>query len=641
MERTIHHSGEMPDTVRRDAFMEAIAVANIPALIPTLVQLTGDLRWLEPPYQPKRAPGVDENETGRLPEDIQQEIRDAALKAVLAYKAGAPVAIPHPSDELCCKMLQVSMGEAIPLDYAPLIQGHLPDTKKLPQRALNLPAGFRVVIIGAGISGIGLAVHLKHAGVPFEIIERSDDIGGVWRENNYPGAGVDTPNHIYGFAFAPNDWSMYYALRGEIKAYLDSVVDQFDLRSSIRFGTQLEKAEFDAARSEWALSVRNPDGSLENSRTSVLISAAGVFSTPNLPDIPGLEQFEGTVVHTAQWPEGLSAKGKRVAMIGNGASGMQVAPEIHRDVESLTIFQREPQWIAPTTKFRAPIAPALRFLMNEVPYYRTWYRLRLAWIFGDRLYPSLQKDPTWEHPDRSLNRQNDYHRAYFTQYLEEELEGRPDLIEKSLPTYPPYGKRMLMDNGWYRMLKHDRVKLVTDPIETIGKDRIVTVTGEEYPIDLLVCATGFDMRLLTSYTLVGRSGRTLREAWSDIDARAYLGTTIPDFPNFLLLYGPNLQLGHGGSWIEIVEFQINYVMDMLKKFADDGLREFECRQSVYDDYDREICSAHDRMIWSHKGMSTYYRNKNGRIVVNSPLRMTDLYRRLKEVNLDDYQIRRA
>lgn len=617
----------------------AMRIANIPSLLAMLVQLTGDLRWIEEPYRPSRPVGVDDNDTGGLAPAIQQQVRDAALEAVLAYRRGVPVAMPHPAPELSVRMLEWTMCEPIPLDYAPIINAYLPDTQKLPDRVLDLPEGFRVLIVGAGISGIGLAVNLGQAGVPFTIIERDEDIGGVWRENNYPGAGVDTPNHIYGYSFAPNDWSMYYAMRGEIRGYLEGVVDSFGIRPSIEFGTSLKVAVYDPEASQWVLELERADGMRETRRVSVLVSGVGAFSTPKMPDIPGLGAFEGTCVHSACWPEELSVAGKRVSIIGNGASAMQVGPEIHKQVAALNIFQREPQWVAPTSQFRKLIPEPLRLLMREVPYYRAWYRLRLAWTFGDRLHTSLQKDPSWPHPERSLNRINDAHRAFFANYLEEELAGRPDLIAKCLPKYPPYGKRMLMDNGWYRMLRDDRVTLVTDPVVRIERDRVVTQAGDEFPTDVLVMATGFDMRFVTSFNLVGRSGRSLRETWGDIDARAYIGTTIPDFPNFLLLYGPNLQLGHGGSWIEIVEMQIRYVMDMIGKMADRSIREFECRTEPYEAYDAELKAANERMVWTHPGMSTYYRNRNGRIVVNSPLRMTDLFNRLSEVNLDDFELR--
>jgi len=622
------------------ALAAAVRMANIPSLLAMLVQLTGDEKWINDPYRPVRPVGVDDNDGGGLDPAIQDEIRNAAMQAVLGYKLGVPVAYPHLPPELAVRILASAMSEPIPLDYAPIIEAYLPDTRKLPDARLEFPPGFHVLIVGAGISGIGLAVNLQAAGVPFTIVERSDDTGGVWRENAYPGAGVDTPNHIYGYSFASNDWSMYYALREEIKAYLDGVVEQFGLRRYIRFGTKLESAQFDAGASVWDAVLSRPDGGCETMRPNVLVSCVGAFSVPKYPPIPGLADFSGVTVHTASWPSDLDIEGKRVAMIGNGASAMQVGPEIHRKVASLTVFQREPQWVAPTSQFRKPIPEPLRLLIREVPYYRAWYRLRLAWTFGDRLHTSLQKDPAWPHPERSLNRINDAHRAFFADYLERELAGRPDLIAKSLPAYPPYAKRMLMDNGWFRMLRHEHVTLVIDPVVGIEGDRLVTAAGEEYPVDILVLATGFDMRFLTSYSLKGRSGRTLREAWDDIDARAYIGTTVPNFPNFLCLYGPNLQLGHGGSWIEIVEMQIRYVMDMLRRMADEGIAEFECREDVFEAYDRELREANDRMVWTHQGMSTYFRNSHGRVTVNSPLRMTDLFRRLSAVDTSDFHLKK-
>jgi 4-hydroxyacetophenone monooxygenase len=626
---------------QEDAFARAVQLANIPSLLPMLVQLTGELRWLDAPYQPKRLSGVGDNDSGGLAPQIASEIRRAALEAILAHKRGKPAAIPHPSAELCIRMLECAMGESIPADYAPLVKAHLPDTPKLPTEMLPCPEGFRVLIVGAGISGIGLAVHLKHAGVPFEIIDKSSEPGGVWMDNRYPGCGVDTPNHIYAFSFAPNDWSMYFALRDEIKRYLDGLLDRYDLRSSIQLESQVEKATFDSACSEWLVTVLRKDGSREVKRANILISGVGAFAAPKRPNIPGLETFEGTCAHTARWPGCLSTAGKRVAMIGNGASAMQVGPEIYKSVASLTIFQREPQWVAPTNQFRTRILEPVRFLLREMPYYRAWYRLRLAWTFGDRLHPTLQKDATWPHPARSLNRVNDSHRVFFTQYIQSQLFERPDLLEKSLPAYPPYGKRMLMDNGWYQMLLDPRVTLVTDPVAAIARDRLITRSGAEYPADVLILATGFDMRWLTTYSLIGRSGRSIRETWNDIDARAYLGTSIPDFPNFICLYGPNLQLGHGGSYIEILEMQINYVMDMLRQMTTRSIKEFECRPAVFEAYDRELTDAQNNMVWTHPGMSTYYRNKNGRVTVNSPLRMADLFKRLSHVNLDDYEIRYA
>jgi 4-hydroxyacetophenone monooxygenase len=620
-------------------FAEAVAIANIPTLLMVLVQLTGDLRWLEEPYRPQRARGMNDNDSGGLPEPLQVEVRKAALEAILAWRAGRPVAIPEPSVELRRRMLACAVAEEVPAEYDPIIAADLPLAQNDIVEKLPVPEGFGVLIIGAGVSGLCAAIKLQQAGIPFTILEKSARLGGIWRDNRYPGAGVDTPNHLYSYTFAPYDWSMYFALRDELHAYLEHVADTFNLRPHIRFETEVKSADYQAATQQWAVTVQQADGSHETLTTNILISAVGIFNPIKLPDIKGLERFTGPCFHTAEWPADLDLTGKRVAMIGNGASAMQTGPEIQHIVKSLTIFQRSPHWVAPNEQFRKPIPEALRFLLREVPLYRAWYRIRLGWTFGDRIHATLQKDPTWPYADRSLNKINDSHRAYFTHYIVSELGDRTELLDQVVPTYPPFGKRMLMDNGWYRMLRNEKVKLVSDPIVEIGPDRVITKDGSEYEADVLVVATGFDvLRFLTAFEIRGRSGRKLREVWEDDNAKAYLGMTIPDFPNFFCMYGPNLQPGHGGSLIFVVEMQMRYIMDVLKKMLTQGLGAVECRQDVHDAYNERVDQAHANMVWTHPGMETYYRNARGRIVVNSPYRNATFYEMTRAANLSDFNV---
>jgi 4-hydroxyacetophenone monooxygenase len=618
-------------------FAEAIAIANVPVLLMVLVQLTGELRWLEEPYRPNRNRGVGDNDSGGLPEPIQAEVRAAALEAILAWRAGRPMALPEPSAELRLKLLSWAMAEKIPAEYDSIIAAELavlPD-RTTPQ--LPVPKGFEVLIIGAGVSGLCAAINFQQAGIPFTIIEKSARLGGIWRDNRYPGAGVDTPNHLYSFANAPYDWSMYYALRGELHAYLEHVAEKFGLLPHIRFGTEVKSADYDQATQRWMVAVRDADGAQDTLKANVVISAVGIFNPIKMPTIKGLDRFEGPCFHTAEWPADLDLKGKRVAMIGNGASAMQTGPEIQNTVESLTIFQRSPHWVVPNDQFRTPIPEALRFLLREVPVYRVWYRLRLGWTFGDRLHAALQKDPAWPHPERSMNKINDGHRDYFTRYIMAEIGEQPELLEKVVPTYPPFGKRMLLDNGWYRMLRNERVKLVADPIVAIGPHQITTKDGTQYDADVLIVATGFDvLRFLTSFDARGRSGRSLRETWHDDDARAYLGLAMPDFPNFFCLYGPNLQPGHGGSLIFVVEMQMRYIMDVLKQMLQQGIGAVECRQDVHDAYNEGIDQAHTNMVWAHPGMETYYRNARGRVVVNSPYRNATFYEMTCAADLGDF-----
>ena len=625
------------DTERR--FAEAVAVANIPTLLMVLVQLTGELHWMQEPYRPKRQQGMGDNDTGGLEPRHQTEVREAALEAILAWRAGRPVAIPEPEPELLVEMLSCAMGETVPPEYGEFTSAQL-GHRPVDRDPIPVPEGFSVLIIGAGVSGICAGINLQAAEVPFTIVERNPTVGGVWLENRYPGAGVDTPNHLYSYSFAQHDWTKFFALRDELWGYLEEVTDRFDLRRHIRFDTTVERAVYDADRQLWTVSVAGPDGPEEHT-ANIVISGSGIFNPAVWPDIDGIDDFAGPSFHTSQWPADLDLAGKKVAIIGNGASCMQIGPEIQHDVEQLTIFQRSNHWAAPFDQFRREVPESLRFLLRELPIYQAWYRVRLGWTFNDRTHSALQKDPDWDHPERALNATNDAHRAYFTRYIESELGDRQDLLPKVLPTYPPFGKRMLMDNGWYRMLRNPSVELVDDSIVRVEADRVITVDadGDEqaHEADVLVIATGFDvLRFLNTYEAVGRTGRTLRETWEDDNAEAYLGTVIPEFPNFFVLYGPNLQPGHGGSLIFVVEMQVNYIMDVLRQMAEGGLGSVEIRPEVNRHYNDAVDEAHEKMVWTHPGMTTYYRNQRGRIVVNSPYRNVDYFAMTRRADLDEY-----
>jgi 4-hydroxyacetophenone monooxygenase len=619
-----------------ELFAAALASANVPTLLMVLVQLTGDERWLEAPYLPTKARGLSDNEWGGLPDDVQAEVRGAAFAAIMAWRAGEPVAIPAPSRALLIRMMSVAMGEVVPDEYAPMIAGELGLDDAADTSGSVVPPGFRALIIGGGISGICAAVRLQEAGVPYTIIERNVDVGGVWLENRYPGAAVDTPSHLYSFSFAPYDWSRYFASQGEILEYLRSVADRFDLRRHVRLGTEVTAVTYDEALQQWSVQTSGPTGS-ETLTANVVISAVGAFNKPKIPDIAGMGTFGGPNFHTADWPEGIDLTGKRVAVVGNGASAMQVVPAIVDSVESLVVFQHSPQWAAPFEKFKQPVAEPVRFLLGEVPLYYAWYRTRLAWIFNDRLYQSLQKDPGWPHPERSLNAVNDAHRRALTGYIESELGHRTDLHDAVIPTYPPFGKRMLLDNGWFRSIARDHVVVETERVAEVRPTSIVTSSGREHEVDVIVWATGFDVvRFLAPIDIRGRDDVRLHDVWQGDDARAYLGTVIPQFPNFFVLYGPNTQFGHGGSLITVMERQVHYLMSALRRMFHDGVGSLEVRANVHDEYNARIDAAHERMVWTHPGMDTYYRNARGRVVVNNPFRMQEFWHLTASADVNDY-----
>lgn len=627
-----------------DAWREAVAIANIPTLLVVLVQMTGDRRWLEDPYRPTRTKGLGDNDDGGLPERLQDQIRDAALAAIREWRAGKPLAIPAPSADLLVEMMSVSLGETVPPEYAPMIAHELgvADERRAASAgadAAGPPPGFGVLIVGAGVSGLCAAIRLQAAGVAYTIVERNETVGGTWLENRYPGCGVDVPSHLYTFSFAPNDWSQYFALREELHEYFERVASDFGVTERIRFRTEVTAARYDEAAQGWAVDVVNPDGSKETLRADVVISAVGAFNKPRLPDVRGAGSFEGPSAHTARWPEeGIDVEGKRVAVVGNGASAMQLVPAIADAAGSIVVFQRSPQWAAPFEKFRTPVPEPVKFLLRALPLYHAWYRLRLGWAFNDKIWPALQKDPTWPHPERAVNAINDGHRRYFTRHIVSELGDRQDLLEKVLPDFPPFGKRMLLDNGWFRTIARDHVELVAESVAEVRADRVVTTSGAEHEADVLVWATGFDVvRFLAPMEIVGRSGRALQEAWDGDDARAYLGTAVPDFPNFFCLYGPNTQFGHGGSLITVMERQTHYVMSVLSQMFARGVGSVEVRQDVHDRYNEKVDEAHENMVWTHPGMDTYYRNSKGRVVVNNPFKIVDYWEMTEAADLGDYR----
>ncbi|WP_324741777.1 NAD(P)-binding domain-containing protein [Tsuneonella sp. CC-YZS046] len=619
----------------------ALAVANIPTLACLLVQLTGDRRWIEGRFVPERTRGLDDNDDGGLPGDVQEEIRRAARAAIEDWFAGRPPALTDPADELLCELMGVSLGDTIPAEYAAMIRHEL----QLPEPGSGseagkaaVPPGFSALIVGAGISGLCAAMAFAQAGIPYTILERGESVGGVWFENRYPGAACDVPSHLYSFSFAPYRWSRYFAGSREIHSYLKDFAERNGIVRNIRFGLEVEEATYLESEGKWRAVTLNAAGGREVFAANILISGVGAFNKPRLPDLPGMERFKGPSMHTARYPdEGLDLKGRRVVLVGNGASAMQVAPAIAGEVAALTIVQRTPQWVAPFPKFGCDIPEPLQQLLERMPLYRRWYRLRLSWAFNDKLYDALQKDPEWTRRSDSINAINDTHRRGLTAYMEAELGEAKDLMPKVLPDYPPFGKRMLLDNGWFRTLSRPNVHLVIGGVTEVGEDRVFTSDGGEHEADAIIWATGFDVvNLLAPMRVKGVGGRELHAEWEGDNARAYLGTVVPGFPNFFCLYGPNTQFGHGGSLISVLERQMHYIMSLLNQMFENALAVVDVRRDTYEDYNERVDQAHSRMIWTLPNVSGYYRNSRGRIVVNNPFRILEVWQMTERADLADF-----
>ena len=622
----------------------AIAEADIRCLLMVLVHMTGDERWLEPPFKPKRDVRLIPDPDAGLPAEIQDEIR-AAVVRLFAQGTPKPV-ITDPGDELILRMMRACLGETVAPEYAPLMReemGFIPRQARWTQRPADQTlAHHHVLIVGAGVCAIALAVALGHLGIHYTIVEKNAEIGGTWYVNRYPGCGVDTPNHSYSYSFGSrNAWTRYFCQRGELLDYLKKVAAEYGIREHLRLNTQLTSSRLDEGKRRWISTLKTKDGE-ETFESTVLVSAIGQLNDPSRAHFKGEEDFRGLILHSALWPDDLKLDGKRVAVIGTGATSMQLVPSIADRVASLTVFQRTAQWARPVEGYSDPITEGAQWLLAHLPFYVQWYRFNMFWRYGDGLLPFLRKDPAWPHPDRAVNKGNDRHREELTDFVLSELKDRPDLIEKCVPTYPPYGKRILLDNGWYKTLTKPNVELVADEIDRFTRDGILTKDGKERPYDIIVVATGFKVaEMAARLDITGREGKNLRDKWAGDNPTAYLGLTVPDFPNLFCMLGPNTGPAHGGSVIFQSECQSRYISACLVEMIERGIAAVDVRQEILDDYVSKVDAEHEAMIWTHPGMTTYYRNKSGRVFSAMPWRFVDYWAMTHDADLNRYRLTKA
>ena len=405
----------------------AIAEGDIRVLLMVLVHMTGDLGWLEPPYTPRRDVRLIPHPQAGLPEAIQDQIRAAVLKL---FANGEPEpAITDPGDELMLRMMRAGLGENVAPEYAPLMREEMGFIPRDARWKTTTPAEplqkDHVLIVGAGVCAIALGVGLGRLGIPYTIVEKNAELGGTWYINRYPGCGVDTPNHSYSFSFgARNQWSRYFAQREELLDYLKKVALEHDVRSHIRFNTKLTSSQWDETERRWISTLQTGHGT-ETLQSAVLVSAIGQLNDPSRAHFKGEEDFAGTIFHSALWSDDIKVDGKHVAVIGTGATAMQLVPSIADRVGSVTVYQRSAQWSRPVAGYSDPITEGARWLLAHLPFYVQWYRFNMFWRYGDGLLPFLRKDPNWPHPQRAVNKGNDRHREELTDFILSELKHRP------------------------------------------------------------------------------------------------------------------------------------------------------------------------------------------------------------------------
>jgi 4-hydroxyacetophenone monooxygenase len=629
----------MTDIQRDDALRQA----SVPTLLMCLAQITRDPRWLQEPFLPKRDISIFAEPTGGLSEQAQQTVRDSLATVLDELASGQRSLPPLPTEAELVEMMSVCLGERVPSEYAPMAMEEMGFRDRTlawrkPPPAARL-ATFRVMVIGAGFTGLCAAYRLKQMGFAFEVVEKNPELGGTWFENHYPEAGVDTPNHFYSYSFAPNTgWSSNYSKRDEMLDYQRKVAADLDLRRHIDFGVEVLKMDWHEDRRRWEVTTREADGSTRSRWADAVITAMGFLNRPKLDSISGIDTFTGPSFHSARWRDDVPLQGKRIGVIGTGASAMQFLRSVAAQAAQVTIFQRSPQWARPPQDYHGTVSTESKWLLQNIPYYYAWYRFGLMWRFGDGLLPTVRRDPNWPTPQRSMNHRNDRQRQQLTEHLLKELEGRPDLIEKCLPDYPPYGKRILIDNGWYQALKRPNVELVTEAVDHVEGSEIVDATGRRHEVDVILLATGFEPgKLLWPIEIRGRKGLLLSDVWADDQPRAHLGITMPGFPNLFVTTGPNTGLAHGGSAIFVSEVQVRYITAMLREMFERSLSDVEVLAPVHDAYNERVDAEHAELVWTHPGMRNWYRNAQGRVFAVMPWRLVDYWQMTHEPDLSEFK----
>jgi 4-hydroxyacetophenone monooxygenase len=627
----------------------ALEHAEFVALLGALAHITGDLDVLRPELRPD-ALKLREPNSGYSPDQLALA-REVCLEALRTFRdelGGVPA---RPDDVAIRTIMEFTAGTELSDRYIPLLAEELAidgDEVRAPRWTrdqIDPDRPFTVAIIGAGMSGIAAAHRLDQAGVEFVVFDKNHDVGGTWLENSYPGCRVDIQNHMYSYSFAQRtDWPRYFSPRDVLADYFRSCAERFGLMDRIELDTEVRSAEWDDDAQLWRLEVSGPDGVRRVSAHAV-VSAVGQLNRPGFPDIAGVAPdgscaFAGPSFHTARWDHSVDLAGKRVAVVGTGASACQVIPAIAGEVAELTVFQRTPPWCLPALNYSVEVAPGLQWLFGHVPFYAQWYRCWLFWRGAESMMPYAVVDPEYPPTELSVSAANDDIRLLLVEWLRLLTDGDPELFEQVLPDYPPFSKRFVVDDGAYiSTLRQPHVSLETTPIERIEPGGVRTSDGALHEVDVIVFGTGFQAAdFLTPMRVVGRGGIDLHERWQG-DARAYLGIVVPGFPNFFCLYGPNTNIVVNGSIIYYSECEVHYVVECIRLLLDEGAASLDCREAVHDAYNDRIDAANALRTWGFSKVRSWYKNSTGRTAQNWPFSVLEFWEQTRTPDPDDFDIR--
>ena len=631
-------------TASNEEIARALEQASIPTLMMSMIHMSGDASCLDGPIKPGTAM-LNESQ-GFMSEEDKATVRKQALKVIADYRDRGCKMGASPDAKTIKRMLNFIVGEEkIGEDYVDMMMEEMAlagqDQRKVtidPKAIAKTSGKFHVIVVGGGMSGVLAGIRLKQAGIDFSILEKNAGVGGTWYENVYPGCRVDIASHFYSFSFEPHyPWTKYFAKQHELHDYFEHLVDKYDLKSHIHYETEVVEARYDEDSTHWHVSYVE-GGARKNMEGNVLISAVGQLNRPKVPEVKGRDSFQGAQMHTARWDPKLDVSDKNVAVIGTGASAFQLVPELAKSAKSLKVFQRSPPWMMPNAAYHSDLGAGKQWCLNHLPFYQKWFRFLIFWPGSDGGYEVLRIDPKWDDNGESISELSKGFRDYLIDYMGTQVQDA-ELLKKVTPDYPPLGKRLLQDNGtWLQALQQDNVDLIDRAVTEVSNNAVIDADGKTHEVDVIVWATGFHAdRILWPIKITGSNGIELAAQWGD-SPEAYLGMTVPNFPNLYCMYGPNTNLAHAGSLIFHSECQMRYIMQAIKLMLEDDVHVVECKTSVCAQYNEKLQDVVSKLVWTYPKMDNWYKNQHGKVTTTSPWLLVDYWKWTRQLKKDDYQI---
>ncbi|RAN78161.1 4-hydroxyacetophenone monooxygenase [Bacillus sp. SRB_336] len=617
---------------------------DLPALMVALAAVTGDYSILREDLRPPQPP-VDTvgQPHGGMDAGMQERARSLAFTALCRVRDEQLTRVSTLSDEQAGTILDwLTNGST--RAYHPMLMHDMalvPQHNGAPRikaRDLAPTRDFTVAVIGSGVAGMAAAYRLKQAGHDYTVFEKGPEVGGTWWKNTYPGVRLDTPNYAYSYSFAQrDDWPQQFSQGHEILSYTREVAARAGITGNIQLGTEVLSATWDDGKGSWALELRIDGGAVEVRHFNAVLSAVGQLDRPKFPDTPGRSDFAGIQVHSAEWDPTIDLRGKRVAVVGTGASAYQIVPAIVDEVAELTVFQRSSPWMLPTPFYYEDMPESVMWLGAHLPHYGQWLRFWQHWLGVEGRQHTTVVDPQWTTPG-SVSAVNERVRQQLMAMLREQYADRPDLLAKVTPDYIVGGKRMLRDNGvWAASLKKPQTTLVTSGMVQVLPEGIVDGEGTLHELDVIIYATGFHAsEFLEPLRVTGRDNQDLHAYWAG-NATAYAGITVPGFPNLFLVSGPNTGHVVNGSLFSMIEYGMTYILDALRIVLAEDLKALDLRQEVLSEFVTNLDQANAGKAWGHPDVNTWYKNRFGRVSQIWPYPMLDYWNVTRAVDRTHYE----